>query len=140
MKINCRKLNGALVPVDEPDREALKKVKTGQTVTVEMKKPRNPHFHRKYFALLGLVFDNQEKYESFAYFLNEIKFRIGHVDQFIIDGKMVFQPRSISFAAMDDYAFADFYSKTIDVILKHFIPAWSADEIDRLVNQIVQFG
>lgn len=140
MKLFCKKVNGALVPLDEQDRESLKKIRAGQIIQVEYKQPRNVQFHRKFFALMNMVFENQDRYEQFQYFLNEIKFRVGHADQQIIDGHVVFTPRSISFAAMDNTAFEAFYSRAIDVVLAHFMQGMTADELDRHVTEIIGFA
>ena len=140
MKIFCKKVNGVLAPLDDHDREALKKIRAGQIVQVEYKQPRNVQFHRKFFALMNLVFENQDRYEQFQYFLNEIKFRVGHADQQIIDGHVVFTPRSISFPAMDNTSFETFYSRAIDVVLAHFLQGMTAEDLDRYVQEIIGFA
>ena len=84
---------------------------------------RNPKFHRKYFALLGLVFDSQDKYANKEHFLTEIKLKIGHYDEHVtLEGELILKPKSISFDKCEELDFQEIYSKTIDVCLKHFMP------------------
>ncbi len=47
-----------LVPVSDDDQLFVQQLKTGQVIRAEFRKTRNPHFHRKFFALLKLGFDH----------------------------------------------------------------------------------
>ena len=133
MKIYCKKINGHLVPESEL------KIKEGEWVQVEIKKPRNIYFHRKYFAMLNIVLDNQTKYANVNDLLTEIKLRLGHYQEYIDhQGRLIYVPRSISFAAMDDLEFQKFYSKTIRAILANVVKI-DPEELERQVNQIIGF-
>lgn len=58
MKILCVITETGLTPKYESDREEFKKLKRNAEVVVEIKKGRNIEFHKKYFALLKLTFEN----------------------------------------------------------------------------------
>lgn len=46
-----------LVPAEEKDREQITKLPHGAMLRAKITVPRNPKFHRKYFALLQMAFD-----------------------------------------------------------------------------------
>ena len=65
MKILMSKtLSGQLKPCYDSDAELLKKIKAGDEVECEIKRPRNLKFHKKLFSLLNLVYSNQELYKD----------------------------------------------------------------------------
>jgi len=66
MEIYVKKQFGKLVPIYNSDAEALKdcKLKDGEVYRVDITKPRNYEFHKKYFSLLNLCFDNQEQFKE----------------------------------------------------------------------------
>lgn len=140
MKINLIKANGALSPSLPEDEEKLSKWKWGDILEVEIKKPRNGGFHRKFMAMVGLVFENQEKYPTIEKLLIEIKLLTGHyTDHTDLDGKTDRIPDSISYAAMDEMEFALFYSKAIDVILANIMPV-EREDLDRMVDVVLGFA
>ena len=136
MKFLVKKQFGKLVPVYNSDAEALKaaKLKEGEVYEVEIKKKRNYQFHKKYFSLLNLCYDNQEQFESFDDLRAYLTCKAGYYKE--VDtpkGKMIL-PLSISFAKMDEIEFEQLYSKTIDVICK-FLDV----EQDDLLAEIVEY-
>jgi hypothetical protein len=75
-----RKDFGRLIPCDDAASAMLMKIKHGDVVQVEIKRPRNIMHHRKFFALINLVFENQAKYESPEHLLAALKASVGHCD------------------------------------------------------------
>ena len=70
-------------------------------------------------ALVRLVFENQERYNSIEDLLVEFKLKVGHYKEHITtDGKIVYVPKSISFSQMDEYEFNEFYNKALNVLGK----------------------
>lgn len=125
-KVLLRKQLGSLVPVDALAEEALRKVANGELVQVEVKRPRNLHHHRKLFALLSLIFENQERFQSVEEMLDAIKVYIGHCQTMQLrDGTVVKTPRSIAFHRMDQNSFEAFYNKVLDVVAEKIIPGIS---------------
>ena len=59
-KVNLIRAGKVLVPATEQDEELLKRVRTGEVIACEFTKPRNPLFHRKFFALLNLAYEYWE--------------------------------------------------------------------------------
>lgn len=146
MKIYLKKSLSSLVPADDEAAEALKKYKQGDTVSCEIRKPRNVDHHRKYFALLNLVVDNQERFRNTQELLDAIKFELGYVEtrRKIVKetGSWKYSefyqvPKSISFTSMDQHTFDRFYSKSIDIILQHILPGINRDELEA---EVLSFG
>ena len=140
MKIYLVKSLGSLKPADDEATEALKKYKIGTVVSCEIKKPRNYAFHKKAFDLFSLIYENQDKYENMADLLTEIKLRTGHYQEHLtLKGVVIYVPKSISFAKMDDLEFSTFYDRAVNVALKYFLVGSTKEEIELWVNTILSF-
>jgi len=128
-----------LVPLTDDDAEKLKKVGADEVVKCTVVKARSAAFHRKFFGLLSLVLDNipdDAVFEATASdgskqvlqiktvddLLFHVKCQAGLMESAVtLGGKVLYIPKSISFAKMDDFAFSEFYSKAVDVCLKFFL-------------------
>lgn len=140
MKGYFRKVGGTLVPDDDETVEQLRKLKAGNVVLVDYRRPRNIKFHRKFMALVSLVYDNQETYSNREALLTELKLQVGHYKEHItLGGKIIYQPKSISFASMDEDEFSLFYSRVVDVVLRFFLTGMSEDELNEMVDSILGF-
>jgi len=155
MKIYLTKIHNTLIPEDDDGRKWLDKVKTGETLYVEVKKSRNYKFHRKFFALLNFLFSRWEPLElqdskwkgvtpekSFEQFRKDIVILAGHYDAFYrVDGSVRIDAKSISFGRMKEAEFEELYGAVIDVGLKHFLTGYkSRKEVDKTVNEILEFA
>lgn len=142
MKVMLLKTLSGLAPADEEAREALKRFRVGETLSAEIRKPRNVQFHRKFFALVGLVFENlpedlEQKYRSTEELLTEIKFQVGHFDEHrTIGGKTMCIPRSINFASMDELEFSKFYKSVVDVVCSRILKGVTSQQLE---EELVQF-
>lgn len=113
--------NGSFMPSYGSDHEAAKKIKTGNTVECEIKQSRNILFHRKFFALINLCFENQELFKHFEELRKALIIDAGYYKEFrSLDGTKLKEAESISFAKMDELEFGELYSKVVDSIVKHF--------------------
>ena len=121
MKLLMRHEGTYLLPSSEDSVEEYDKLRPGQEYSVEIKKARNPQFHRKGFKLLHELFVNQEKYTVFEDFLVEVKLVTGHYKEHITNkGKVIYVPQSLSFENMDDLEFERFYNKLLDIAVEKF--------------------
>ena len=104
-------------------------------VMVEIKKARNPKFHIYAMRLFRLVLNNQEKYQNMEDLLVEIKLQTGHYEEHItLGGKVIYNPKSISFAKMEEIEFKAFMSKSIDAILKFFGTGMDREVLEEIVR------
>lgn len=139
MEIYLKKHRGSLVPSLPEDEDKLTKWKFGEVLKVTITKPRNSQFHRKFFALINVAFYNQEKYTNIEDFLTEIKLKIGHYQEHITTkGVVVYMPKSISFANVDEMTFQIIYDKTVRVIINDFMPTTPA-ELEKMTNELLGF-
>jgi len=138
-QLTFRKHFGSLVPDEASDPAAvewLRTIKHGSFVTIERpKKPRNVAHHRKFFAMLKLVYDNQEYYRSMDDLLNVCKLAIGHCDQ-IATKKfgVVSLPKSLSFANVDQHEFEALYDAAVHWVLSEVIPGMKRADLDAEVE------
>lgn len=130
-------LAGKLEPVDEAGRDVLARVAAGNIVRAEIKRPRSLGHHRKFFALLGLIYENQTRYRSPEALLDAIKIYIGHADVLNIRGKEVHIPKSISFSSMDQTAFEAFWDRVVGVVCTEIIPGLKRTDLERELLDLV---
>jgi len=126
-----RKRLATLEPVDDDGRRLLAKMAPGRVVSVEIRRPRNVLFHRKFFAMLNLILQNQEYYKSIDDLLDVCKLRVGHVK--VVQTKRGEEriPKSISFAEMDETAFTEFYERVVDWVTAEVIPGLNKADLER---------
>lgn len=135
MKLLVKKQFNKLIPVYNSDLDNLKmcKLKEGEIYEVEIKKKRNYEFHKKYFALINLCFDNQEQFETLDVLRDYLTCKAGYYTKISTpDGEMI-KPDSISFSSMDEIKFQELYSNTINVICK-FLDIQTDDLMNEIVN------
>jgi hypothetical protein len=120
--------------------EDFEKIGMGEIVQVEIKKPRNIKFHRKFFALLKVSFENQDKYTNPEHFRKAVLLESGHYEIIQVGDKAVFDVNSISFANCDEYAFSKIYDHALDVILEKYCMGSTKEEIDKAVLQVLDFS
>jgi len=130
-----KQLNGSIIPAYDEDKERLKRFKAGEPFMSEVTKPRNIKFHRKAFSLFNMVFQNQENYISLEHLRKDITIEAGYYDEYssVTTGEIKREAKSISFAAMDDLEFGEYYNKILDVIVKCF--HFEREDIIDNVNQ-----
>jgi len=129
-----KSLNNTFSCAYNSDLDSLKKIKPNEMVEVEIKKKRNIMHHRKFFALIDLVYQNQELYTNSENLRNDLTIAAGYYDtRFNFEGVEIIEAKSISFAAMDQTEFNDFYNAVVDTIVKHF--HFDKDDIITNVSQ-----
>lgn len=137
----CKTASGMLAPSSPRDEELLKAFEAGEVLEAKVHKPRNGDHHRKFFALVQLVFENQERYATLEDLLVEIKLKCGHYQEHITTkGRLIYVPKSISFEAMGQEEFSFFYQRAVDVVLKHFMPDTSEGELESMVAEVLRFA
>lgn len=119
-----------LTPLYGSDFEEKKKLKIGETYKVKVSRPRNPEFHRKFFALINIAYENQEVTTVFNYFYRWMIVQAGYYDVVTYpDGEITKEPKSISFAKMSQSEFEKIYKDMVQVV----ITVTGADE--QMINE-----
>lgn len=116
-----KQLNGMFKAAYNSDFEYLKKFKVGEVYFFEVKRERNIKFHRKFFSLIKMVFENQEHYSSMENLRKDLLVCAGYKEtRYSIDGEYITEAKSISFAKMTQDEFDQMYRDVTQEIIKHF--------------------
>lgn len=118
MKFHLVKKGISFIPPTDLDKEKSVKIGQGEWVECTYSKKRNYEFHKKFFALLNIGFENQDKEKNFALYRAKVMIVIGCCDViFLENGQANFIPWSISFDAIpDDNEFEVIYNKAVEHI------------------------
>lgn len=128
---------GKLMPVDDIAEDALSKIKYGEEVVIEIKKPKNIKLLRKFWALVTIVYNNQDRYKTRENVAEALKLSTGTYHMIELPGGHIYRiPDSI--AEMEDVEFTQFFDRVCDVIAEHYLPgvtvAWLRQEVESLVG------
>lgn len=121
-------------------RRRLETMKPGTWIRMEWASPRNPKHHRKFMALLQLITENSETYNTVEKALVAVKLCTGHFDLMAdpTTGEIIRIPKSIAFESMPQEEFDLFYSAAIDSVLQVILPQLDQDKAGRLLDMIVE--
>lgn len=142
MDILCKVTAQGLVPMYDSDFEEKKRLREGSVVKVTVTKQRNYEFHKKFFALVRLTFENLPErlhqmlnIHSETDMLTLLKLDLGYAHTVYYGTKQVVIVDSIAFASMDQFEFERFYDRAVDVVLNLYLRGTQKqDLIDNLLN------
>ncbi|HEY3876870.1 MAG TPA: hypothetical protein VGM92_15485 [Candidatus Kapabacteria bacterium] len=137
MKLFFCKHLGALRSTDSDSERALQKLTNGEIIELEFRKPRNIRFHRLYWKLCQTVAENMPVTCDAETISDIIKLRTGHTRRYKTKKQLYEVPASISFAAMDDTAFADFFERATKVVCEEILPGIESEELRNEVFQLI---
>lgn len=132
-----RKELSGLRPVNSIAADKLAKLKLGDVVAVDVRKLRCLGHHRLYWALCQVVAENMDGDYSAEVVSDVIKLRAGHVTAVRTRTGEVFLPKSISFSAMDQLSFNEFFDRAIKVVVADIIPGVNSDTLRAEVESII---
>ena len=115
-----------LIPAYNSGYDKARKLKVGEEYEADIKQPRNPKFHRKFFAMLNVCLHHQpyiknttdEKFKNIDHLRNYLLIEAGYFEEFWTPKGMMRKAKSMSFSKMDELEFNDLYSKVLDVVIK----------------------
>ena len=121
-------------------KRRLETMKPGTWIRMEWASPRNPAHHRKFFALLQLVAENSEVYNTTEKALVAVKLCTGHFDLMVHpgSGEIVRIPKTIAFEGMPQEEFDKFYSAAIDGVVQVILPQLDRDQADRPLAMVLE--
>lgn len=136
MKILVVKTPSGLKPLYDSDYDNYSKIPLGEEFEIEYTKKRNSRFHRKFFALLKLAFENQSDYRNFNDLRYDLTIVAGYYEENVnkITGEVTKCAKSISFSQMDEIEFNEYYEAVKDVICR-----WLGIDNETLNNEIQQY-
>lgn len=137
MKVTMRRTWKGFEPLDPG---ALRHVKQGDIVTVDVAKVRSQKRNAWFWACITIVHANlpealAQKYPTTESLVAAMKVLTGWCDTFWLpDGREVVRPRSIAFHNMDDLQFAAFSDRCMDLVSKYLIPGIDPDDLRREID------
>ena len=109
-----------LIPSDEYSLEIVQKFKKDAPKLITVKGKRNLEFHQKYFVMLQVIYEIQNHFDNFEAMRYWITMKAGYYDTIMApNGNLIYQPKSVSFAKMDEIEFQKVYDGVIQVALVH---------------------
>lgn len=129
INFQVRHRNGVLAPASPEAIEIIRALPEGKEVSCSIRRPRSHRHHRKYWALCRLVASNHEQLKNEKMVDQVIKIESGHVDLVKVGGAYYKLPRSISFSAMDQDGFNEFYNRACDVVCDKLLPGVDREEV-----------
>ena len=118
MKLYVRNTLSGLVPLYSSDLEEKRKLKLGEDYEVTIKRPRNIRFHKLFFALLNIGYENTQLDMPFDTYRKYAVMKAGFVRTYATPSGAYFEPESIAFSNMDEDTFREVYDRVLDVIIK----------------------
>ena len=137
MDIYCRVTPYGLVPLYDSDHDLKQRLRVGSTVRRRVSQPRNYEFHKKFFALVRLTYDNlplplveRWNIRSVDDMLRRFKRDLGYFTATVNDlGEREIEYSSISFAAMDEEEFERFYNGSVNLVLDKYIRGLEREDL-----------
>ena len=143
-RVMMRIIKGGIQPADSFSQQTLKArgYKIGDIVAAEIKKPRNPGFHRLAHQIGALVAENIEAFNNADAHsvLKRIQIEANIAcDEIVLNfpniGPCTYRvPQSLSYESMDDGVFHETITAICKHISKQYWPTVSADEIERMAE------
>ncbi len=144
MLIKTAKGLAGATPEDQRAWETFKKridrTKQGGYISVEWAAPRYGRHHRKLFALITLIVQNSDIYDTKERALVAIKLAAGFFDLYVDPrtGSLEKVPRSIAYGEMEQDEFDAFYSAAIHGVVTAILPQLDQAVCNDLLEKIIQ--
>ena len=120
---------GKIIPLYDSDYEVFRKLKKNKPLKFKVTQERNYKFHKKFMALVNMVFENQDRYTDITNLRYDLTIESGFFKEHIdFNGEIKRTAESISFANMDEMQFQQVYSKFIDTVIR--IMKWDNQMIE----------
>ena len=143
-RVMLRVVKGAFVPADSASTQELRRrgYRNGDIVAGEIRKPRNPRFHRLAHALGSLIAENIEAFtgqDAHGVLKRlQIEGNIGCDEIAVVFpgiGPCTYRvPRSLSFESMDDGQFHDVMSALCAYVSRVYWPTMEPGQIEAMAD------
>jgi len=129
-------INGLLKPAFDEDKEKFSQFPKDGYFEIKYTKRRNIRFHRKFFALLKIAYENQSDYRLMEDLRRDLIITSGHYEELVnaITGEVYKIAKSISFNSMDETEFSLIYEDVKNVIIR-----WLGVSNEDIENEILQY-
>jgi hypothetical protein len=129
-------INGLLKPAFDEDKENFSKLPKDGYFEIKYNKKRNVKFHRKFFALLKIAYENQSDYRLMEDLRRDLIITSGHYEEVVnfMTGEVYKIAKSISFSNLDETEFNLIYNDVKEVIIK-----WLGIDNEALNTEVEQY-
>jgi hypothetical protein len=129
-------INGLLKPAFDEDKEKFSQFPKDGYFEIKYTKKRNVRFHRKFFALLKIAYENQSDYRLMEDLRRDLIITSGHYEEVVnaITGEVYKIAKSISFHNMEETEFSLIYEDVKNVIIQ-----WLGVSNEDLETEIAQY-
>lgn len=150
MEVSLVKTNNFLCPADPEAEEWAGKLKQGEYLIADIKRPRNPQFHKKFMSLLRAGFSYWEpgeisgKYgkpeKNFDRYRKDLIILAGYWKESIrLDGSVRIEAKSIRFGRMEQDEFEKLYSNVHKVLMERVFTGWESKDVGNIVNHLMSY-
>ena len=129
-------INGLLKPAFDEDKEKFSQFPKDGYFEIKYTKKRNVKFHRKFFALLKIAYENQSDYRLMEDLRRDLIITSGHYEEVVnaITGEVYKIAKSISFSNMEETEFSLIYEDVKNVIIR-----WLGVSDEDLETELLQY-
>lgn len=134
-----RRTLGGFAAADEATQDAMRSYRINEVYRANVVKPRDLKNHRRYWALVNLVYQNTEGYKSPDQLHQHLKILAGHCSPVVskATGETFLIADSISFGSMDEPEFQAFWSRCITAVSEHILPGIEVDAVAYEVEKLI---
>lgn len=137
MKSLWRKTISGLKPAETQAEDVYRAIPLGSEVMLDISRPRNPAFHKKVFALFGLVHANQDFYPSFDATRKALVAAAGYYSVIVLkNGEKMIVADSLSYASKDQTEMGKIWDDLCQVVLRDFLPTVTRQELENEILEI----
>lgn len=126
--------DGLLAPACETSEALVARLATGEAIEADWKtrNTRSVQWHRRYFALCNLIYQNCEEFRSVEDVHLQLKARAGLYDSLITlpNGTQAMLVRSIAFDNMTADEWAQAWPRLLDVVHQEILPGIELPEVE----------
>jgi hypothetical protein len=126
MQIKIARKGNYFAPAEQADLDKLQELSEGDMQVATLTKPRNPMWHRQYFAIIRTVFENQEFFNELYDLRKFLEMAAGYYykaympDRSTGEIKQLFWPQSIAYENMDQVEFQRLFGKVLKQVEANF--------------------
>jgi hypothetical protein len=126
--------SGEMRACDEESHKRLKRIKKGVEYSFTYKVIRNYKFLKKFFSLLNLAYQNQDRYDNDVFFREDTLIGSGWCEMYYSsDGELRHKVKSISFEKCTEAEFEEVYNNTVTFLMSKY------GFTDEFINQLLEY-
>jgi len=133
-----RTLTG-LAPADDTAAAVIRKIPCGESVLVDIRRPRSHKRLRLWWATANLLFQNCDQFRSQEIAHQWMKLQAGHATVIVskTTGEEFLVADSIAFSRLDETEFNAVWQRACKAICEHILPTLSQPDLENEILRIV---